>query len=106
MGYDARTPAFAALSAPQRLALIDMVNRGGMYRINAGYDGSRVHARGVIVALEKRGLCHIKRLAGCMGGVDPTPAGVILILKEFDGAKPSLADCDSLGRLLPAAKNR
>jgi hypothetical protein len=103
MAYEAgRTTAFAVLSTPMRLTLIDIVYRGGLLCINGSYDGTRVHARATIIALEKRGLCSIKPKAGA---ADPTQSGIKIILDEFRGAKPSLADCDSLGRLLPAAKH-
>jgi hypothetical protein len=101
MAYEAgRTTAFAVLSTPMRLALIDLVYRGGMERINAGYDGTRVHATATVGSLEKRGLCRVRKL-GCMGVAvaDPTPAGAKVITDEFRGRKPSLGDCDSLGRL-------
>jgi hypothetical protein len=88
-----------------RLALIDIVNRGGLLRIAAGYDGTRLHARTTVVALDKRGLCSITPKLG-MGAADPTPAGIKIITDEFRGAKPSLADCDYLGRLLGAPSLR
>jgi hypothetical protein len=98
MGHNARTVAFAALSNPMRLALIDLVSRGGLYRIRVGYDGSLTHSHATMVALAKRGLCTLKPRAGCMGAAETSKAGIKVIIDEFRGDHPALVDCDALGR--------
>lgn len=97
MGYDARTVAFAALSYPMRLALIDLVDRNGIYRNYAGYDGSISHKPATIEALKRRGLCNVRTSIGEMGAADPTKAGRQIIIDEFND-KPALVDCDQYGR--------
>jgi hypothetical protein len=76
---------YADLNQPQKNALIDIVARGGLYRIRAGYEGSlhQPHSHATIVALARFGLCSIRPNVGCMGTVEPTASGRKLIAAEF-----------------------
>jgi hypothetical protein len=53
------TSTFDDLSKPQQRALIDIVARNGLCRIEAGWDGTCIHRHATIEALWKRGLCHL-----------------------------------------------
>ena len=53
------TLIFEDLSKPQQRALIDIVARNGLCRIEAGWDGTHIHRHATIEALSKRGLCHL-----------------------------------------------
>lgn len=97
MGYDARTVAFAALSTPMRLALIDLVSRGGMYRSAGGFLGALAHLHPTMLALEARGLVKILPTFGRARRVEPTKAGERMIMAEFRGDRPAIVDCDERG---------
>jgi hypothetical protein len=72
------TVAFDDLSKHQQRALIDMVTRGGLCRIEAGWDGTHIHRHRTILSLERHGLCAFGRHPGT---VDPTSAGQTLIFR-------------------------
>ncbi|MFH0299802.1 hypothetical protein AAFX91_21725 [Bradyrhizobium sp. 31Argb] len=76
---------YADLTRAQQLALIDIVSRGGLFRIAAGYDGSIVHSHGTMLALARRGLCRIHRSIGDMGAANPSRLGRKIIIDEFGG---------------------
>ncbi len=82
---------YADLTRAQQLALIDIVSRGGLFRIAAGYDGSIVHSHGTMLALARRGLCKIHRSIGDMGAADPTRLGRKIIIDEFGGVAALVA---------------
>lgn len=98
MGYDARTTAFASLSAPMRLALIDLVSRRGMYRTAEGYLGAMVHLPATMYALESRNLIDLFPSRGRPNRAQPTKTGERVIRTEFSGDAPQLVDCDAVGR--------
>ncbi len=55
---------FDELRMPQRLALADMVARGGIDRTEDGFEGTLVHRPQTVRALAKRGLCVIRARTG------------------------------------------
>lgn len=78
---------FDELTQPQQLALVDIVARGGLYRMPAGYEGSlhQPHHHASMLALAKRGLCKLLPKAGCMGAVEPTATGRKVVSLKFNG---------------------
>lgn len=80
-----RTVRFSDLTQPQQFALIDLVARNGLYRTSAGYEGSlhQPHRHVTMIALQRQGLCKIRPMSGCMGAVEPSVAGRLLIKRKF-----------------------
>lgn len=77
---------FTDLSQPQQFAMIDVVSRGGLYRMPCGYDGSMTHTHQTMLALHRRGLVFFRPRSGPMGAVERTKAGLALVVDRFGPA--------------------
>ncbi len=73
------------LSQAQQFALIDVVSRGGLYRM-ASYDGAMTHMHQTMVALHRRGLVRLKPGSGPHGAVERTKAGTALVVAKYGPA--------------------
>lgn len=62
---------FDNLSKHQQRALVDMVGRNGLSRIEAGWDGTHIHRHRTVLSLEQRGLCSF----GAYNFVQPSARG-------------------------------
>lgn len=82
------------LSKAQQRALIDLVCRGGMNRITAGWEAKRnaFHGHRTMLALERLGLCLINPLGACMGSAVATRAGRELVREDCEQTNKMIRD--------------
>lgn len=64
---------FKSLPKSQQFALLDMVFRNGLERVEGGFDGSALHRYSVIYSLQSRGLCRCRFELGSIAS--PTKTG-------------------------------